>query len=581
MSQTWDAAALRGVRIGSCILEEPLGVGGMGAVYLARQERPHRQVAVKILRPQLASNAEALRVFLARFRREADATAVLDHANIVPIYEFGEDGGMAYLVMPYLKDGSLATLLAREGTLALQRAISFVDQAAAALDHAHRHQIVHRDVKPSNLLLHPDGRVLLADFGIARPIDRPQNAEDELVEADLSLFAADGTLTQTGAAMGTPEYMAPEQVQGAPVGPAADTYALGTVTYVMLTGHTPFGGGEVSAVLTRQLIDPPRPLRTARPDVPASVEEVIFWALAKDPADRPATAGQFASALREARRERTLGRLFGWAAAAQEASDVFPHPADVSESTAIVSTRMPDRTRPLPSSAGTPALSESGLLMGRTSSHPTVADPPPYLIDTPTEATLLVDRPVRNAPEWPGASAPPPKRRARRWLGAAAVFCALAVTLAVGIGFGSLASQVGSGVLGSANVAATRTASALPSPTAAPSPTATPVAPANWLSASPDSITLGCHGDKRSQVVTLTNAGPRSLGWKAAVPTFAGQSEVAVTPGSGTLHAGQSTYVTITNRATFIPYHGTVEFRPASDTAGVAAVVEFSASACG
>ncbi|HZC78298.1 MAG TPA: serine/threonine-protein kinase, partial [Ktedonobacterales bacterium] len=292
MSKAWDPDTLVGTRLGSCVLEAPLGVGGMGAVYLARQQRPHRQVAVKVLRPQLATDPKAWQVFLARFRREADATATLDHANIMPIYEFGEENGMAFLVMPYLADGSLATVLARQGPLPVLRVLEYIEQAAAALDHAHSRGLVHRDVKPSNLLLHPDGRVLLADFGIARPFaGDPLASLDELGDERTSAAFEDVALTQTGSAMGTPEYMAPEQVQGEPVGPATDTYALGNVAYILLTGRTPFGGGELRDVLSRQMIEPPQPLRFLRPDVPPRMEETIFWALAKEPEDRPASAG--------------------------------------------------------------------------------------------------------------------------------------------------------------------------------------------------------------------------------------------------------------------------------------------------
>ncbi|MGH2514825.1 MAG: serine/threonine-protein kinase, partial [Ktedonobacterales bacterium] len=308
MASSANPDALVGMRLGFCVLEKPLGIGGMGAVYLARQERPHRPVAVKVLRPQLAIDREAWRVFLARFRLEADATAALDHANIVPIYEFGEVDELAYLVMPYLADGSLAALLARQWMLPIPVAIRYAEQVAAALDYAHQHGIVHRDVKPSNLLLHPDGRLLLADFGIARLMDRSDADAGGASYLPPLAGAGEGALTQTGSAMGTPEYMSPEQVRGEAVGAAADIYALGIVTYVMLAGRSPFAGGDVHSVLTRQLADPPLPLRTMRGEVTTRMEETIFWALAKDPADRPATAGEFARALAAAApRARTLG----------------------------------------------------------------------------------------------------------------------------------------------------------------------------------------------------------------------------------------------------------------------------------
>ena len=219
---------LVGTRVGSCTLERLLGVGGMSAIYLARQERPRRRVAVKLLRAASAPTPEVWARTLARFHREADAAAALDHANIIPIYEFGVEqtgeGEIAYIVMPYLADGSLGALLARQGPFSVPQTILYLEQAAAALDYAHQAGIVHRDVKPSNLLLHPDGRLLLTDFGVARTLHGSQDPD----------------LTATGMTMGTPEYMAPEQIRGERVGPTTDVYALGVVAYTLLAGQTPF-----------------------------------------------------------------------------------------------------------------------------------------------------------------------------------------------------------------------------------------------------------------------------------------------------------------------------------------------------
>ena len=195
--------------------------------------------------------------------------------------------------MPYLPDGSLADLLAREGPLPVERAVAYVEQVAAALDYAHQHGIIHRDVKPSNVLLHPDGRLLLSDFGIARPLD-----QRDLPGASQAGMGSDGALTMAGSALGTPDFMAPEQILGKPVGPAADVYALGSLAYTLLAGHTPFGGSDTQQTLARQLREPPQPLRLDRPDIPARVEESVFWALAKDPSQRPPSAGALAQALR-------------------------------------------------------------------------------------------------------------------------------------------------------------------------------------------------------------------------------------------------------------------------------------------
>jgi serine/threonine protein kinase len=295
-STDWNPEGFNDTQVGSCVLERPLSVGRMGAVFLARQERPHRLVAVKVIHRELARDSETWEVFVARFQREADATATLEHANIVPIHEFGETADLAYLVMPYFPDGSLATRLDQQGPLPLAETVQFVEQVAAALDYAHARGIIHRDVKPSNMLLHPDGRVMLGDFGIARLLHLPDLTSQ--LTPEVGERQSKASLTQAGTALGTPDYMAPEQVQLETLSPATDVYALGIATYELLGGKTPFEGGDVTAVLQRHVTVPPPPLRALRPELPPPVEDVIFWALAKDPADRPATAGQFAQALR-------------------------------------------------------------------------------------------------------------------------------------------------------------------------------------------------------------------------------------------------------------------------------------------
>jgi serine/threonine protein kinase len=199
-----NADNLTGKTLGACILEKLIGQGGMGSVYLARQIRPSRFVAVKVLLPNITTGSSLYKEFLARFRREADVIAKLEQINIMVIYEYGEQDGIAYLVMPYLPGGSLRDLLSRNGALSLQEATTFIDQAAAALDYAHAHGVIHRDLKPANFLLSSDGRLVLADFGIARMIQ----------DSDSTFRAA---LTDTGMFLGTPEYMAPEMLNGEPI----------------------------------------------------------------------------------------------------------------------------------------------------------------------------------------------------------------------------------------------------------------------------------------------------------------------------------------------------------------------------
>src|SRR6266571_8259933 len=218
---------LIGKTLGTCTLEKLIGRGGMGTVYLARQIRPSRQVAVKVLLPNAVMDHEVRTEFLARFRREADLIARLEHVNIMPIHEYGEQDGLAYLVMPYLAGGSLRDVLARQGALSLQETTRYMKQAAEALDYAHKQGVIHRDLKPSNFLLHSDGRLVLADFGIARMMQGNGNA--------LGV-----TLTGTGTLLGTPEYMAPEMIRGGQVDGCTDIYELGIVLFQMLSGTVPF-----------------------------------------------------------------------------------------------------------------------------------------------------------------------------------------------------------------------------------------------------------------------------------------------------------------------------------------------------
>jgi len=263
----------------------------MGVVYLARQSRPRRTVAVKVLVPGMHTDPKARAEFLMRFRREADAIAALDHINIMPIYEYGEQEEMAYLVMPFVTGGTLRTHLGKKGILSLLEAIPIIEQAAAALDCAHAQGIVHRDLKPANILFHADGRILLADFGLAKVV---RGNEDSSSSDSLS------TLTSVGTIIGTPEYLSPEQSTGQPIGPYTDIYALGIVLYQMLSGHVPFTGTSPVAIAIKHTMETPPPLLPLNPALPPEVEAVVMKALAKLPEERFASAGEFAEALHAA-----------------------------------------------------------------------------------------------------------------------------------------------------------------------------------------------------------------------------------------------------------------------------------------
>ena len=256
--------------------ERELGRGGMATVYLARDLRHDRWVALKVLHPDLAAA-----VGQERFLREIRLAARLNHPHIVPLFDSGEAAGLLYYAMPYIQGESLRTLLDRAGPLGLADTTALVRAIAGALDYAHRQDLVHRDIKPENVLLH-EGEAMVTDFGIAKPLQ--VDAED--------------TLTQTGLILGTPGYMSPEQACGREqLDGRSDVYSLGCLAYEMLTGRRPFYGSNALAILAQHITVPAPLLRAVRPDVPVAVEQALTRALAKAPAERFATPGAFARAL--------------------------------------------------------------------------------------------------------------------------------------------------------------------------------------------------------------------------------------------------------------------------------------------
>jgi serine/threonine protein kinase len=280
------AEALVGTVLGTCKLQQLIGQGGMGAVYLAQQSRPRRQVAVKVLLPSTNLKPEHLAAFLERFRRETDAAASLEHPNIMPVYEYGERDGIAFLVMPYISGGTLRDVMEREGTLTFPKIVKYLEQMANALDFAHARGVIHRDIKPANILLTPEERLLLTDFGLVKILSDGQGAQIRL--------------TGAGAPVGTPDYMSPEQVMGIEVDGRADQYSLGVILYQMVTGTTPFQGETPMQIAAQQLHTPPTPPRVLRPELPEAAEQVLLKSMAKRPGDRYTSALEFASAFRMA-----------------------------------------------------------------------------------------------------------------------------------------------------------------------------------------------------------------------------------------------------------------------------------------
>jgi serine/threonine protein kinase len=281
-----NAEALIGTVLGTCTLERLIGQGGMGAVFLAQQSRPRRQVAVKVLLPNVPLTAMQRAAFLERFRRETDALASLEHPNIMPVYEYGEQDGLAYLVMPYVSGGTLRDVMEKERQLLLGKVMNYLDQMAAALSVAHEHGIIHRDIKPANILITTGERLLLTDFGLVKIVTESQDPLSRL--------------TGEGMPLGTPDYMAPEQVLGEGVDTRADLYSLGIILYQMVTGTTPFQGQTPMQIAMHHLHVPPSSPRTLRPDLPPIAEQVILRLLAKRPEDRYIRAQDVASAFRVA-----------------------------------------------------------------------------------------------------------------------------------------------------------------------------------------------------------------------------------------------------------------------------------------
>jgi serine/threonine protein kinase len=300
--------------IGGYRIEKLLGAGGMGAVYLARDERLDRPVAVKTMKPEVAAQSGAVE----RFLREARAAAMVSHDNVIPILHIGEDAGTPYIVMPLLEGEPLNALLKRDPTPPLGVALKVGRETADGLAAAHAAGLIHRDIKPANIWVEGDARsgewarrirrVKVLDFGLARP-------------------AADDThLTGEGAVLGTPAYMSPEQARAQPLDARTDVFSLGIVLYRMLTGVMPFAGGSYAAVLTSLAVDTPVPAAERNPDVPAEVSALVMRMLAKPAAERP-TAAEVAAELRAIGQRLASGplpRVVAYAVPSPDAADSNP-----------------------------------------------------------------------------------------------------------------------------------------------------------------------------------------------------------------------------------------------------------------
>ena len=251
------------------------GIGGMAEVYRAHDSVLDRTVAVKVMLPQYAADE----TFAKRFRQEAASAAALQSPYIVSIYDWGQDGDTYYIVMEYVRGSDLKTGIKERGSIHQRKVAEIGSQVAAALYEAHKHNIIHRDIKPQNIMIQPDGNAKVMDFGIAR--------------------AGESGLTQTNSVLGTAHYISPEQAQGKDLTPASDIYSLGVVMYEAATGKLPFEGPDAVSVALKQVSEMPAAPRTINPDIDPALEQIIMTALAKDPADRFADAKEMRQALND------------------------------------------------------------------------------------------------------------------------------------------------------------------------------------------------------------------------------------------------------------------------------------------
>jgi serine/threonine-protein kinase len=319
-------------------LSQRIGRGGMADVFLARDQLLNRQVAIKVLFPEFATDPN----FVERFRREAQSAANLNHPNIVGVYDWGKYANTYFMAMEYVQGRTLADILRANGHINSVQAAEIASEISAALGHAHRNGVAHRDIKPANILIGSNGQVKVADFGIARAMNAP----------------TESNLTQVGNVMGTATYFSPEQAQGAQPDPRSDLYSLGVVLYEMVAGRPPFSGDNPVAIAYKQVHDQPQPLNQLVADVPRAYEAIVAKLLAKQPAMRYASADELREDLRRFRAGEPVAALGPTAPSpgAPAATTAMPTAPPPLATTAMPrTTAMPGQYGPGPGLAPTPA----------------------------------------------------------------------------------------------------------------------------------------------------------------------------------------------------------------------------------
>lgn len=485
-----ETGALSGMRLGEYELRDVLGVGGMAEVYRAFDPGLERDVAVKVLSGPLASDAGYVR----RFREEARRVAALNHPHIVPIYAFGEEPGrgLLYLVMPVVP-GSLRDYLMRVGRLPANEAVELVYQVASALEAAHTAGFVHRDVKPENVLLDTQGNALLTDFGIAREVTVLRQA------------GTMRTLSATGLPVGTPEYMAPEQLRGESADQRVDVYALGAVLYELLTGTVPHEAPTPYEVAALALMAPLTPPSARNPEIGRALEQVVVRSLARTPGDRYPDVQHFVAAL-----QRAMADPIG-----SDALTGLANEADTGgeETVPVPVVRVPDRA-----AAAAPPPKALPVSHNLTVEHSASTEPP-----TIEDGDLSPWAASSRSRIWPlqkTADTPAPQR-SRLLL--AAVAALVLVGLVTGSAFALFHGLASTGMgRPTTGVHAKSTATATHAlPTVTPTATALPGPP---LLLSPTSLILQQAGDGDVCSVTqrITNTTGTTIGWSWKSPTVSG-----------------------------------------------------------
>lgn len=382
--------SLLGRHLGRYHIQEEIGRGGMARVYRAYDPQLQRQIALKVLAPQLALDTE----YIQRFQREAIIAANLHHPNIVTIYDVSEIDGLHFIAMEYIRGRSLHAIINERGALGLPNAVAIISAVGAALDYAHRQGAIHRDVKPHNVMINISGRVLLADFGIAQ---MPEARGDRL--------------TRTGIFIGTPEYISPEQASARQVDGRSDLYSLGITAYELITGTVPFSGATPQLMIAH-LQSPPPPLSTLDPQQPPELDSVLARSLAKNPDTRYQTGAAFTEALRQVARKHGLQE----ADAAQLAELALPRPLPEGQVTAHVPTDETAR-QPVPPVPVRPVAPQP-------ESPQSVSVQPP--VSPRPEPRVVQDEQPTLAPVSQSGQVPPANRRG--------LWIALGVLLLLGLG---------------------------------------------------------------------------------------------------------------------------------------------------